>query len=64
MALFENIFDASEQWEVDPTMDVKHIDGVAFVKAKRPGAPDSRYFLLRKEALKPSKPKDLFKQKT
>lgn len=63
MALFENVFDATEQWEVDPMMDVKHIDGVAFVKAKRPGANNTTYFLIRKEALKPSKPKDLFKQK-
>ncbi len=60
MALFENVFDSTEQWEVDPVMDSKFIDGVEFVRAKKPGT-QSRYFWLRKEALKPSKPKSIFK---
>ncbi len=62
MALFENVFDSAEQWEVDPAMDSKFIDGVEFVRAKKPGNQNSRYFLIRKEALKPSKPRDLFRQ--
>lgn len=61
MALFENVFDSTEQWEVDPAMDSKFIDGVEFVRAKKPGIKEPRYFFLRKEALKPSKPKDLFR---
>lgn len=59
MALYENIFDSSDIWWVDHTRNTKFIDGVEYIFGTKPNSPDKRQKLLRKEAFRPAKNKDL-----